>query len=354
MLPGAPKTKRVVLVVFGGGVRSRETIESDNVPNLMRIAEEGIVFPNTAVENVGHYGAALSVMTGQFERLGIRENQRGVNPTLFEVVRRETGLGAEDVWLATSGETQDVNYSYSSNPRYGAKYGANLLGGEGLFNVEFREMLGANALGRADPEQEQLLTQLKSAIRTPTPVAESEGLSNDVETSARIEQYLLDELRGNVAELTGTGARDAKALRVARNLLSIFRPRLLTVSLRDADIAHGDFNGYVEVIRRNDREIGELFDAVRADPELADSTAILVLPEFGRDRDLNERRGLDHGDSSRELLRVALVAWGPDFKSGKVDRREIASIDVVPTILSLFGVRPPSTVRGSAIKSLLA
>ncbi|MED5329728.1 MAG: hypothetical protein VX916_00355, partial [Planctomycetota bacterium] len=54
-LPGAQKTQRVVLVVFGGGVRTRETILSDNTPNLRRMAEEGVVFPNTVVRNNGHY-----------------------------------------------------------------------------------------------------------------------------------------------------------------------------------------------------------------------------------------------------------------------------------------------------------
>jgi hypothetical protein len=59
-LAGAPKTKRVVLVVFGGGVRSRETVRSDNTPNLRALADEGVLYPQACVENVGHYGAAVS------------------------------------------------------------------------------------------------------------------------------------------------------------------------------------------------------------------------------------------------------------------------------------------------------
>src|SRR5262245_45020923 len=61
-LVGAPKTKRVVLVVFGGGVRSRETVQSGNVPNLLRLAGEGVLYPSAHVENVGHYGAAASIL----------------------------------------------------------------------------------------------------------------------------------------------------------------------------------------------------------------------------------------------------------------------------------------------------
>ena len=139
-------------------------------------------------------------------------------------------------------------------------------------------------------------------------------------------------------------------MHVARNLMSIFRPRMLGVTLRNPDVAHGSYNNYVTVIRRNDEELGKLFDAVRGDPELSESTAIFVLPEFGRDRDFNARRGLDHGDNSDDLNKVAMVAWGPDFKRGKVVTQDVRSIDVTPTILSMFGVR--QGLQGSVLSGL--
>ena len=41
------KTKHVIVVAFAGGVRSRETIGTPaNVPNLMRIAQKGVIAPN--------------------------------------------------------------------------------------------------------------------------------------------------------------------------------------------------------------------------------------------------------------------------------------------------------------------
>jgi len=353
-LPGARRTRRLVLVIFGGGVRTRETLDSDNVPYLTQLAEEGVVFPDTAVENVGHYGAALSILTGRFEYRGIRENERGTHPTLFELVREHTGLPASEVWLSTSGDSQDRNFAYSDDPRYGSRYGANLLAGEGLFNVELRQMLGGALASRRDPVQEDLLARLRGAVRPGREVLDGHGLENDPQTTARVERYILDELRGGISEVSGTGANDVKAIRVARNLLSIFRPRLLVISLRAADVAHGSYNEYVEVVRRNDRELGRLYEAVRENAELADSTGIVVLPEFGRDRDLNARRGLDHGDGSTDLLRVATVAWGPDFERGRVDTRRIASIDVAPTLLSMFGVRPGRSVRGRVLEEMMA
>ena len=354
-LPGATKTRHVVLVVFGGGVRSRETIESPaNVPNLMRIAGQGVLYPSTRVVNNGHYGAAMSIFTGVSESYGIRENERSSDPTLFEVLRRDAKLPASDVWLSTSGSDQETNYAYSTDPRFGGRFGANLIGGEGVFNAEFKAVVaGEKGLANPDPRQEALLARMRGAIDTPLPSAEGQGVGNDAEASARIEQYVLEELRGGTAEITGLGANDVKALRVARNLLAIFRPRLLAVTLRAPDVAHGSFNDYVSAIRRNDEELGALYDAIRRDAELRDSTALFVLPEFGRDRDLNARRGLDHGDDSDELHKVALVATGPDFKQGRVSTSEVASIDVCPTIAGLFGLRS-GTARGSQLPGLLA
>jgi hypothetical protein len=354
-LAGAPKTRHVVLVVFGGGVRSRETIETPaNVPNLLRIAERGVLYPSTRVVNNGHYGAAMSIFTGSSESIGIRENERSSNPTLFEYLRRDAKLTASDVWLSTSGSDQETNYAYSTDSRFGGRYGANLIGAEGVFNAEFKAVVaGDKGLAQPDPRQEELMQRMRAAVSTPLPSAEGPGVGNDQEASARIEQYVLEELRGSTSEITGLGANDVKALRVARNLLAIFRPRLLAITLRAPDVAHGSFNDYVSTIRRNDEELGALYDAIRRDAELRDSTALFVLPEFGRDRDLNERRGLDHGDDSDELHKIALVAAGPDFKQGKVSTAEVASIDVCPTIAGLFGVRSAGS-RGGQLPGLFA
>ena len=177
---------------------------------------------------------------------------------------------------------------------------------------------------------------------------------NDEETAARVEKYINDELtQSSTVTLTGPGAGDAKALRIAGNILQIFRPQLLCVSLTSADVAHGSYNAYVDVIRRNDQELGRIVDIVNGDPQLKDSTSIFVLPEFGRDKNLNQRNGLDHGDGSPELQRVSVVATGPDFKtSGKVVDAACETIDVCPTICRLLGTDAP-LARGKVLPRIL-
>src|SRR5262245_47943077 len=92
------KTKRVLVVAFAGGIRTQETLGSPaNVPNMLRIAQQGVVYPRTRATNLGHFGATLSIFTGISEPRGIRENVRGNDPTLFEYLRKDLGWKSSEV-----------------------------------------------------------------------------------------------------------------------------------------------------------------------------------------------------------------------------------------------------------------
>lgn len=350
-LPLAPerKTRRLLVISFSGGIRTRETFGTPaNVPNLVRLAAEGVTYPRTRVSNLGHFGATLSIFTGISEARGIRDNARGSDPTLFEYVRKGLGLSAGDVWISTSGGAQESNVSYSLHPEYGAEFGASSVDGDGIFNAEFKGILDAYGRPREmSSEESALLDRMRGSI------GDGSGASvEEARTSARIERFLLDELKRGTQDLNGIGASDAKALKVARNLMAVFRPRLLSVVLRDADVAHASFNNYVQVIRRNDQMLGELLDALRRDRELAETTSILLVPEFGRDADLNSRRGLDHGDGSDDFKYVTMVCAGPDFRKGEVVNEEVRTIDVCATACDMLGVEA-RYARGSRLPRLL-
>lgn len=348
------KTKHVVVIAFAGGVRSRETIGApQNIPNLMRLANKGVVFPNVKAENVGHYGAALSIFTGNTEIFGIRENTRSTNPTIFEYLRRGSNASANSVWLSTTGGDQQINFAYGLHPKYGSRYGASLIAPEGLFNAEFKDILDSFGRPKAPDAKESAKIDELAAMLDGKPQGGKSAGADERAAQRNVEEFILKEITGKSTEITGPGASDAKALRIATNILRVFKPTLIGVALQQADAAHNSFNGYVEIIRRNDSEVGTMLNAIEQDPELRDSTAILVLPEFGRDRDLNERNGLDHGDGSEELGKVSLIASGPDFKAGKTAKDAIATVDVCPTVGKLLGVEVPYS-KGRVIKSLFA
>jgi hypothetical protein len=344
--------KHVIFIAMAGGVRTRETFGMPgNVPNLTAMANEGVLYPKMRTSNLGHFGATMSIFTGISEARGIRDNARGTDPTIFEYLRKELGLKQSDVWVTTSGGPQQTNYSYSVHPDYGAKYGANTLDGDGIFNKEFKDLLDAYGRPRVMEDSEQeLLDALRKSIGRKQDAAEN---LEAAENAAKVEKYILDELTRGTSDLTGAGSGDGKALRVARNLVSLFKPKLTGVVLQNADVAHGSFDAYSEVIRRNDAAIGEIWTAVKEDPLLANSTAIFVLPEFGRDKDLNSRRGLDHGDGSDDLRYVSGVAWGPTFAKGRVVKDDVRTIDAMYSACDSLGAKP-EFAKGHKLKRLLA
>ena len=345
------KTKHLVLIAFAGGVRTRETLGNPtNVPNLKAMADEGVYFPRTRSANLGHFGAAMSIFTGISEPRGIRDNARGPDPTLFEYIRKDLEMPASDVWITTSGGAQQTNYSYSLHPEYGVRFGANTLDGDGIFNREFKQIIDQYGRPREmDGREKELLDRMRGSIGSGV---EGGGL-NDAKTSSQVEKYILEELTRGTVDLRGPNAGDAKALRVARNLVSIFKPTITGVVLQNADVAHGSYNAYLDVVRQNDVMVGELMEAIRGDEELAATTSVVVLPEFGRDRDLNARRGLDHGDGSDDLNYVGMVAWGPDFKKGEVVNTDVRAIDVCPTICQMIGAKAPLS-KGRKLPGLFA
>jgi hypothetical protein len=339
--PKKPRTQRVVLIAFAGGVRSKDVIgKPENVPNLMRIAQAGCVLPNMHAANVGHFGATLSLFTGNTEVMGIRENERSLNPTLFEYLRKDHGFTGGDCWLSTAGGAQARLFAYSGHAEYGEAFGANLIDGDGVFNAEFKSLTDKLGRPRVDtPQEEQVQIKLLAALEPRAALDDKNGRKNDPEAVRRIEKFIVEELTGTTTRITGPGAGDAKSVRIGMNILRIFKPKVLGITLQGHDVAHAGYNGYVEVIRRNDQEIGRLWDAIQQDQDLRDTTAVMVLPEFGRDKNLNERQGLDHGDGSEELRKVFLIAAGPEFKKGKVLTEDCRTYDVTPTVLSLFGAK---------------
>jgi hypothetical protein len=341
--PPKYKTERVIVVAFAGGVRGRDTIGTpENVPNLMKIAKAGVLFPNVRSSNLGHFGAALSIFTGTADFQGIRENDRGDYPTLFEYLPKQLALSANDVWLSATGGVQQQNFTHSYHRGYGAAYGANLISSDGIFNSEFQSILNSFGRVRAPSEPEaEILSKLRGALADE--FRNRGGASADLnapDALRSIEKFIQDELNSGTSRITGPGAGDAKTVRVAGNLFRGFKPKVLGIVLQQHDVAHSSYNAYVEVIRRNDVELGRLWDGVQADPALRATTSIFILPEFGRNKDLNERNGLDHGDGSADINVIPLIAAGPDFKRDVVLRKDTSALDVCPTVCELLGARP--------------
>ena len=341
-----PDDRYMVLIAMAGGVRSKETIHMpQNIPNIMgKIIPNGVVFANTATNGSGHFGSTYSIFTGNSEQSYSRSLDPSPNPTIFEYLRKHRGYPADRVWISTLGSQQDKLLACGSHKEYGPEYGANLISGSGLFNQEFKSVMDyfGKPQKNTGPE-EQALSLIRGPIaETSLSRLATQGLvTNSPEKVSEIERYILDEVAGGKQALTGPGAADAQALRLSFQIMRIFKPYMMGVRLAQADVGHGNFNAYVDVVRRNDAEIGQLWDMVQEDPELKGKTTFVMVPEFGRDTDLNKQGGLDHGDGSEDLRNVALIMAGAGVKHGKALTGDIEVADIVPTICHMYGIEAP-------------
>jgi hypothetical protein len=283
----ARKARHVVLIAFAGGVRTRETFGTPgNVPTLQTLADQGVLYTRARSSNLGHFGAAMSLFTGIAEPRGIRENARGPDPTLFEYVRKELQLSA-----TTSGSAPRAARSRPTTPTA-------CIPTTGRRSAPTR----STATACSTPTSSRSSSRSAGCTRCRGGGAAARAHARGPRRRrgrggglvvGRARSSATSSRSSRAARPTSAArtAADAKALRVARKLLVLFKPRLIAVVLQQADIAHNSFNGYVEIVRQNDVAIGELWKAVQLDPELAQSTAFVILPEFGRDKDLNPRRG---------------------------------------------------------------
>src|SRR5262249_15619830 len=117
---------------------------------------------------------------------------------------------------------------------------------------------------------------------------------------------------------------------------------------------HSDYNGYLLNQTVADACVNHLWNMIQSTDGLRDETALLILPEHGRQLAFNGknpdslgRSGLDHGGGDDGDRDVWLLALGPDFKQGVYAPDHVVqtgrtsgryeTIDAVATAAGLLG-----------------
>ena len=114
---------------------------------------------------------------------------------------------------------------------------------------------------------------------------------------------------------------DELSVYIAKQLMRQLSPSLLWITLHDIDIAHsGTFSLYLDGIQRTDRLCAELWQAIQKDPEYANKTTMFILPDFGRDSDIDSGgNGFQHHRTGDALSRTTwMMVLGPDVKQNVV------------------------------------
>ena len=326
--------RKVVIVTFGGGARDEETFAPDgqeNIPGLIKTLLPQSTFFGQVINSgiLGHYVATTSLATGVYETFNNFSGVAPPHPTLFEYFRRDLKRPAQDAWVI-SPSNGFRNMGGSTAHRYGPEFGAGV--------ILPKQLLQAAVPGRTTDGFDRLLRDTYEephAANTPT-------------TGEADLRQMEDILRFSRAEFVrhalSLDSADELSVYVAHQLMLQVAPSLLWITLHDIDIAHsGAFSLYLDGIQRTDRLCVEIWNQIQSNPEYANKTTMIVLPDFGRDSDTDAgANGFQHHRTGDAASRTTwMMVLGPNVRQGVFVQRPIESVDLVPTIGKLLGFSTP-------------
>jgi hypothetical protein len=384
----------VVFVLFAGGVRQQESIEQAYLTaqglattgNVMRnilsgaapttnliynpwqpilsspLVQQGTLFKELRYSSgpTGHFNGHTAAITGNYTDVSLDLNVNPDSPTVFEYYRKHTdpARSAINSWWMSEGLGPYPALNYSRNGMYGAMYGANYLRPATTFGT-----YGLDYLSDAitfQPDDVVKISAMKDFLDQNFDKSASEypGIINSIDDRDRIRSFIYDTLQKtsqsqvewpmpggtSTAELTGDLVNIAYAWEVMKN----FYPELLVINSFDLDACHFDFTNYIGYMHKADYGVGWLWNKIQNDPQLANDTIMICMPDHGRNQlpnsvyDANGLRSFDHtsDDNSRRLF--ALIVGPPD----KVKQNQVVgdvftpvgeTIDIVPTIGHILG-----------------
>jgi hypothetical protein len=338
---GGLKRKKVVIVTFGGGARDEETFAPDgqeNIPGLIKTLLPQSTFFGQVINHgiLGHYVATSSLATGVYETFNNFSGVAPPHPTLFEYFRRDLSRPANDAWVI-SPSNGFRNMGGSTARKYGPEFGAGV--------ILPKQLLQAAAPGRQTNDFDRLLRDTYEEPHATAGLAVGEPELRQIEDVLRFSR---DEF---VHRALSLDSADELSVYVAHQLMLQVAPSLLWITLHDIDVAHsGAYSLYLDGIRRTDRLCVEIWNQIQANPEYAGNTTMFVLPDFGRDSDLDSAgNGFQHHRTGDAASRTTwMMVLGPGIRQGAFVQRAIDSLDLVPTVGKVLGFSTP-LAQGSVL-----
>ncbi|HEX4769453.1 MAG TPA: hypothetical protein VH351_01390 [Bryobacteraceae bacterium] len=324
-------SKKVVVVTFGGGARDQETFMpqgQENIPLLLsKLVPQATFFTQVVNRGIlGHYVANASLATGTYETFNNFAAVSPQNPTVFEYFRTDLRRPASDAWvIAPSNGFNRIGES--SHRQYGPGMGARVI---------LPKQLLAASLSSSDVSPYEHL--LRDNYETPLYAPDlSGGGAGQLHELAELLKLSLTDFQSHAQTLTSP---DELSIYIARSLMREVAPTLIWITLHDIDVAHaGAYSLYIDAIKRTDKLCAQLWDAIQRAPEYAGKTSLFILPDFGRDSDMDPGgNGFQHHRTGDALSRTTwMMALGPGIRQNTVIDRPLESTDLVPTLGSLLG-----------------
>jgi hypothetical protein len=351
----ADKTRKVVIVTFGGGVRYSETFAPEgvrNIPRLLEMKPRGLFFKTCTNAGVlSHYNSTASILTGNWQRVDDFGFQPPASATIFEYYRKQANAGPTDAWVIATNKSFSLIGS-GSGADLGRPYGANVVLPKQLLLEAVENVIKKNT-GTGVANRENVLRHLEDVI--------SEGYEGvgwtifkadrqlDRAVRETLTHALVEYINGPEAPSSG----DELTFFITREIMREFSPRLMLVNFWDMDVAHwGSYSLYLQAITKTDRLTGMLWDEIQSNPNYKDNTTLLVLPELGRDGDQNAANGfLNHRSGDPSCRNMWLLAMGAGASPGEVER-PVFHVDVTATTAEILGIKT-GEIAGRRLKEIL-
>lgn len=340
--PAFRPNRRLILVITGG-LRRQETFSEKgkvNIPHLCQDFLPSAVF-YSSLRNDGvtsHFNSISSILTGNWQRVDDWGKEPPSSPTLFEYARKQTRFSPSEVWMVSSNKVISDRIAASSRTSYGPLYGANVVFPKALLVAAVEEAIRKGHRGsladraKVRAELEAVLQSNDYEGMTWNITENAQGLEGSVQTSVRsaIERFVQ-------ANSPTTG--DQLTHYVAVEIMKQYAPSLLVVNFSDVEVAHfGSYSMHLAGIRNTDRLIYELWKEVEANPEYRGKTLMVVMPEFGRDRDGSNTNGfLNHRSNDAMCREIWMMCFGRPVGRSQVIERSVRQIDVCPSLASWLG-----------------
>jgi len=358
--PSSPADRKLVVVVFGGGTRSSETIGDPTHRHIPRLWKEmvprGTLFDNMRVEHkVVHPNSTGSILTGHWEWDDIDWSRPVGHPTIFEICRKAHRSPDTSAWafvyasiLAKAGE--------SLAQGYGPLFGANVVEPPTISRSTAEQMDHHMRLAASKGNAEAELEAIRSCER----LARSEshiargGLRSDI---AR--QFLNDQYQAWTSD-TGTTSHDAFLIERTLACMKQFAPDILVVACGEIDCAHyGSWSRYVEAIRRTDELTWRLWRATEELDAYRNRTLMLILPDHGRELDRPGGSGfIHHSDfytnqgADEGCRRVWMLVLGAGIRAGVSIPRPLPITVVAATGLEYLGLAASPGAAESVLSTI--
>jgi len=356
-----PTGRKLIVVLFGGGTRSLETMddpEHRHIPRLWReMVPRGTLFTDMRVEHkVVHPNSAGSVVTGHWEWDDLDWTKPVAHPTLFEIYRKARRQPDTAAWafvyasiLAKTAESQASDY--------GTAYAANVIEPPTIPRSTAEEMsrLMQHAAWSGSREAELAGAARCAALARETSTIAQSGLRSDPARAFLDAQYERWKAGG------ATTSHDAFLTDCALACMREFSPEVMAVDYGEIDCAHyGSWSRYVEAIRRTDELTWRLWHATEELPSYRGQTLMLILPDHGRELDGPDRWGFIHHsdfysdqEADEGCRRIWMLALGPGVAAGRQIKTGTPITTVAATGLEYLGLDASHGAQASVMHRMM-